>query len=77
MRKWYVPATVVGLSGLGALLFTERGRAGLRWMLENLQRAPDRLLEWNDSAQHELERIQTSLNRVASTLESVRSAVKP
>lgn len=77
MRKWYVPATVVGLSGLGALLLTERGRAGLRWILENLQRAPDRLLEWNDSAQHELERIQTSLNRVASTLESVRSAVKP
>lgn len=77
MRKWYVPATVVGLSGLGALLLTERGRAGLRWMLENVQRAPDRLLEWNDSAQHELERIQTSLNRVASTLESVRSAVKP
>jgi hypothetical protein len=76
MRKWYVPVTVVGLSGLGALLLTERGRAGLRWMLENVQRAPDRLIEWNDSAQHELDRIQTALNRVASSLESARSAVK-
>ncbi len=69
MRKWYVPVTVLGLTGLGVLVLTERGRAALRWAFENLHRAPDALLEWNEAAQRELDRIQTALNRVASSLE--------
>jgi hypothetical protein len=70
MRRWYVPVTVVGLSGLGVLFLTERGRRALRWAVDNVHRAPDRLLEWNESAQRELDRIQGALNRVASTLET-------
>ncbi len=69
MRKWYVPVTVLGITGLGVLVLTERGRAALRWMYENLHRAPDTLLEWNEAAQRELDRIQTALNRVADSLE--------
>jgi hypothetical protein len=72
MRKWYVPVTVVGLGGLGVLFLTERGRSRLRWAVSNLHRAPGRLLEWNESAQRELDRIQTALNRVAHTLEAAR-----
>jgi hypothetical protein len=44
----------------------------LRWALDNLHRAPGRLLEWNETAQRELDHIQAALNRVASTLESAR-----
>ncbi len=69
MRKWYVPVTVLGITGLGVLVLTERGRTALRWMYENLHRAPDALLEWNEAAQRELDRIQTALNRVAASLE--------
>ena len=72
MRKWYVPVTVVGISGLGILFLTERGRKALRWALENMNRAPEALLEWNEAAQRELDHIQTALNRVAESLGAVR-----
>jgi hypothetical protein len=71
MRKWYVPLTVIGISGLGAFLLTDRGRKAARWAFENMHRAPDALLEWNEAAQRELDRIQTALNRVAESLGTV------
>jgi hypothetical protein len=37
-----------------------------------MHRAPGALLEWNEAAQRELDRIQTALNRVAQSLEIVR-----
>jgi len=60
--------TVVGLSGLGMLLFTERGRRSLLWMLEHLPDASRHFAEWNETAQRELERIQATLNEVAQSL---------
>jgi hypothetical protein len=72
MRNWYVPVAVLGVSGVGVLLFTSRGRAALRWLAENIQRAPGQLLEWNEAAQRELDHIQAALNRVAASLEAVR-----
>jgi len=71
MSKWYVPLTVAGVSGLGLFFLTARGRAALRWVRDNLHQAPEALLEWNEAAQRELDRIQTALNRVAATLEAV------
>jgi hypothetical protein len=72
MRKWYVPVTVIGLSGLGLLVLSNRGRHAVRWLFDNMHRAPNALLEWNETAQRELDRIQTALNRVAQSLEAVR-----
>ena len=71
-RKWYVPLSVAAVGGLGLFLMSQRGRQALRWLGENWRTAPGRLLEWNEAAQHELDRIQTALNRVAATLEGVR-----
>lgn len=68
MRKWYLPMTVVGLGGLGVLLFTDRGRRSLRWLAEHLHEAPQHLAEWNETAQRELDRIQTTLNQVSDSL---------
>lgn len=73
MRKVYVSLTLVGLGGLGWLLLSDRGRQVLHWMNENLQHGPDRLLEWNEAAQRELDRIQTALNRVAESLQAIDS----
>jgi len=50
-------------------LLSERGRNSLRAMSENLDEVPERWLEWNDSAQSELDRIQAALNRIAESLE--------
>ena len=66
MRKYYWSLSVLAVGGLGALLFTDKGRQAVRWLRENT--APGRLLEWNEYAQRELDRIQTALNRVAETL---------
>ncbi|HVZ17351.1 MAG TPA: hypothetical protein VG897_09570, partial [Terriglobales bacterium] len=62
MRKWYFPMTVVGLGGLGVLLFTDRGRRALAWLAEYLPQAPERFAEWNEAAQRELDRIQAALD---------------
>jgi hypothetical protein len=72
MRKVYVPLTLLGLGGLGWLILTERGRRALRLIGECLRQGPGRLLEWNEAAQRELDRIQVALNRVADSLEAVR-----
>jgi hypothetical protein len=72
MRKVYVPLTMLGLGGLSWLFLTERGREALHWVVENLQRGPGRLLEWNEAAQRELDRIQVALNRVAESLEAAQ-----
>jgi hypothetical protein len=69
MRRWYFPMTVVGLGGLGVLLFTDRGRRSLLWVAEHLHEAPKQLAEWNEAAQRELDRIQKVLDQVARTVE--------
>lgn len=69
MRRWYVPLTMLGLGSIGAFLLSERGRNSLRAMSENSDETPERSLEWNESAQNELDRIQAALNRIAESLE--------
>jgi hypothetical protein len=74
MRKVYWSLSVLAVGGLGALLFTDKGRRALHWLSENAHTAPDRLLEWNEAAQRELDRIQTALNRVADSLAAPQDA---
>jgi len=69
MRRWYVPLTVLGLGGIGALLLTEQGRSMLRKVTEKFWQAPERLLEWNDNLQSELDHIQQALDQIADTID--------
>lgn len=69
MRRWYVPLTVLGLGSIGAFLLSERGRSTVRGVFQSFREAPDRWLEWNDSLDSELERIQTALNQIAESLD--------
>jgi hypothetical protein len=70
MRKLYVPLTLLGLGGLGWLFLSGSGRHALRWVEDKLSAGPEKFLEWNEAAQHELDRIQMALNRVADSLEA-------
>ncbi len=70
MRKWFVPLTMLGIGSLGALILSERGRQALDWVFDRLDEAPDRIAEWNDTAQAELERIQSTLNEIADSLQT-------
>jgi hypothetical protein len=69
MRRWYVPLTVLGLGGLGAALLTERGRKAVRAVFDRSSGAPSKFIEWNDTAQSELARIQKALDRIAEHLD--------
>lgn len=72
MRRWYVPLTVLGLGGIGVLVMSERGREVLRRLADQLYYAPEKLEEWNEAAQRELDRIQAALERVAETLQAAQ-----
>ena len=74
MRKWAVPLTVLSVGGVGALIFTPRGRTAIRWVFRRMQEAPEKIAQWNETAQTELEKIQTALNEVA---ESLRVSLAP
>jgi hypothetical protein len=68
MRKWFVPITVIGLGGLGALLSTEKGREALARFRHLLLDAPDRLSGLGDAIQDELEGVQRSVDALADRL---------
>lgn len=69
MRKWYLPLTVLGLGGLGAALLSERGRNFLGSMFERSSEGAAKFVEWNETAQTELARIQQALDRIAEHLD--------
>jgi len=69
MRRWYIPLTVLGLGGIGAFLLSEKGRSAVRGIVQSFRDAPDRWLEWNDSLDSELERIQAALSQIAESLD--------
>jgi hypothetical protein len=69
MRKWYVPLTIAGIGGLGAFLLSESGKRFLRWARQYLQWNSAGLLEWNETAEAELEHIQAALSTLAESLQ--------
>jgi len=74
MRKWFVPLTVLGVSGVGAFLLTAKGRETLRRWSARFESTPEKWDDWNESAQLELERIQDALNQIAKSLQPGRQA---
>lgn len=69
MRKWYVPLTVAGLGGLGVFLFSDPGRRALRWIAQYIHWNSEGLLEWNEAADAELQRVQEALSALADSLQ--------
>jgi len=69
MRKWYVPLTIAGLGGLGAFLLSESGRGVLRWMGRYVRFNSQGILEWDETAEAELHRIQAALSTLADSLQ--------
>ena len=68
MRRWYVPLTVLGLGGVGAMLLSERGLRALRSRFADFGNPRGTLMEWNDDLQHELDGIQAMLDGIAESL---------
>jgi len=79
MRKWYLPATVLGIGGLGVVGNADRHRARTRRpsaACRKTSSTPRKSFEeWNDSALRELESIQSALDSLSQAL-GVRPAAQ-
>jgi hypothetical protein len=69
MRNWLAPLTVLGLSGLGLVCASERGRNGLRSLFERVATEGDPIGEVNRFLDDQLNAIQDTLDRLADALE--------
>ena len=74
MKNWFLPVTVLGLSGLGLLFASEHGRERLRHALDKLMEHGDPLGEFNKFCEDQLETIQRNLDRISEALEGPRQA---
>lgn len=74
MKKWYMPLAVLGIGSLGALLLSDRGRQALRWVADSVERHQEKILEWNEAAEREIDRLEEALNRIAAIIEGTEEA---
>jgi hypothetical protein len=68
-KNWFLPATLLGLSGLALVFASEKGRERLRRFFYDLLEHGDPLGEFNKFCEDQLEAIQQNLDRVAEALE--------
>jgi hypothetical protein len=69
MKNWLLPVAVLGLSGLGLVFASDRGRARLREFFDRLAESEDPLSEFNQAVESQLEYIQKSLDQLSEALE--------
>jgi hypothetical protein len=74
MKKWYLPVTVLGLSGLGLLFASERGRERMRNAFDRLVEHGDPLGEFNKFCEEQLDVIQRNLDRLTEALEDPQAS---
>src|SRR5271167_4408981 len=72
MRKWTLPLTVLGLSGVAAFLLTRKGHSAVSGVFQNvvetIHGAPAQIEQWGEDAQHELNEIRSAVEHIAESL---------
>lgn len=71
VRKWTIPLMLAGLGGVGAALFTGRGRQFIRqaaWRLE--PKAKSVSAAWNEAARNELTQLQQAVSELERNLDT-------
>jgi hypothetical protein len=69
MKNWFLPATVLGLSGLALVFASEKGRERVGRFLDHLLEHGDPLGEFNKFCEEQLETIQHNLDRLSKALD--------
>ena len=69
MKNWFIPVALVGLSGLGLMVASERGREKLRRGFDRLVEHGDPFGEFNNFLYDQLTSIQRALDSLAAALE--------
>jgi hypothetical protein len=72
-KSWWIPATVLGLSGLALYYATDRGRAQVKDFLQRVARDGDPLGEFNRFLDDQLDAIQRALDDLSDTLEEQKA----
>jgi hypothetical protein len=69
MRNWYLPVTLLGLSGLGLIFASKRGRKRVLSFLDRVVENGAPLGEFNKLCEEQLNTIQNGLDRLAEALQ--------
>jgi len=74
MKNWFLPATLLGLSGLALVFANEKRRERVRHFFDELLEHGDPLGEFNKFCEEQLEMIQQNLDRLSEALEGSQRA---
>lgn len=69
MKNWLIPIAVLGVSGLGLLCVTERGREQMRSVFDHLMEHGDPLGDFSKFLDDQLATMQRTLDSLAQALE--------
>ena len=69
MKNWLFPVAVLGLSGLGLVFASERGREQVRGWFDRLMEGGDPIGEFGKFVDDQLNAIQQTLDSLAEALE--------
>ena len=69
MKNWLLPIAVLGISGVGLVCSTERGREQMRNMLNRWLEHGDPLGEFNNFMEARLSELQQALDSLSKALE--------
>ena len=72
-KNWWIPATVVGLSGLALFYATDRGRKQMRAFFQRVAREGDPLGEFNRFLDDQLDAIQRALDHLSEAIEEQKA----
>ena len=69
MKNWYLPIAVLGLSGVGLLFATEKGRERVVGFFDRMAKSENPLGAFNQAFEEQLENIQSALDRLSQALD--------
>jgi hypothetical protein len=69
MKNWFLPVLVLGLSGVGLLFATEKGREQMLGLFDRMAKSVDPLGTFNHAFEEQLDNIQHTLDRLSQALE--------
>jgi len=69
MKNWFLPVLVLGLSGVGLLFATEKGRERVLGFFDRVVNSEDPLEIFNQAFEEQLDNIQHTLDRLSQALE--------
>jgi hypothetical protein len=73
MKNWFVPAALLGLSGLGLLFASERARGRMLGWVEQFADGAESLGDFGRFCDDQLGAIQSALDHLAEALEQQKA----